>query len=516
MTLPIPKNAREIFDRMSTDAKTATGELDPYLSNALIKAIVSGDANAFFELYKTLQQVSKNSFWDTATGEFLLRWAAIFGITQLAATISTGFVVFTGVNQSSIPSGTQFTSSAGNIYETTMEATVSNTIVSITSINRISDTATVLTAINHGLASNIEIVIAGAVETDYNGTVVITVTGLNTLTYTVSGAPSTPATGTITLNAIYATVSSQSQNTGADQNLPSGSSINLSSTIPGVDSEGFVAFDELGGGTDEESIDSTKDRLLFRTQNPITAFNKNNIILQSKTVSGVTRVFVQNSDDLLKTITASAVTRDGTYATFDAGASHSLQDGMIVSISGANQSEYNVFEKRIIIVDSNKFGYVVPGTPTTPATGTIIANVPVSSLGQVFIYFVRDNDDSIIPTAGEVEDVKQALQAIRPFTLSNADMIVKAPIGVTVPFTFSELTPNTTAMQTAITNNLTSFFSTGTSLAVDVKQIDYASIINSTLDSGGNPVVSFNLSTPTTDIAIDIDEIALIGTIAYP
>jgi hypothetical protein len=40
--------------------------------------------------------------------------------------------------------------------------------------------------------------IAGAGETEYNGTFQITVTGANTFTYTVTGIPATPATGTIT------------------------------------------------------------------------------------------------------------------------------------------------------------------------------------------------------------------------------------------------------------------------------------------------------------------------------
>jgi hypothetical protein len=47
--------------------------------------------------------------------------------------------------------------------------------------------------------------IAGANETEYNGTFAITATGSNTFTYTVTGTPATPATGTITASRGFPT-----------------------------------------------------------------------------------------------------------------------------------------------------------------------------------------------------------------------------------------------------------------------------------------------------------------------
>lgn len=67
---------------------------------------------------------------------------------------------------------------------------------SVTSITRSSTTATV-TLSSHGYASGDEVIITGATQTEYNGSFVITVTDANTFTYTVSGSPATPATGTI-------------------------------------------------------------------------------------------------------------------------------------------------------------------------------------------------------------------------------------------------------------------------------------------------------------------------------
>ncbi len=70
-------------------------------------------------------------------------------------------------------------------------------VLSVASITRASTTATV-TLPGHGYQSGANIKIAGANQSAYNGTVIITVTSSSVFTYTVSGSPTTPATGTIT------------------------------------------------------------------------------------------------------------------------------------------------------------------------------------------------------------------------------------------------------------------------------------------------------------------------------
>ena len=79
------------------------------------------------------------------------------------------------------------------------------TTTAITSITRASSTATVTTTAAHGFTTGQSVTHAGANQAEYNITAVITVTGLTTYTYTVSGAPATPATGTITAYRNYST-----------------------------------------------------------------------------------------------------------------------------------------------------------------------------------------------------------------------------------------------------------------------------------------------------------------------
>lgn len=86
--------------------------------------------------------------------------------------------------------GARFTSTTrtvnlGDIYQ-----------AEVSGITRSSTTATV-TATGHGFSTGDKVVIYGAGQSEYNGAFTVTVTDANTFTYTVSGSPATPATGTI-------------------------------------------------------------------------------------------------------------------------------------------------------------------------------------------------------------------------------------------------------------------------------------------------------------------------------
>ena len=83
------------------------------------------------------------------------------------------------------------------VYENTSLVSPDLYSFSITGITRTSQTATATTSGAHGLTSGDTVLIDGAVETQYNGTFEVTVLSTTTFTYTVSGSPSTPATGTI-------------------------------------------------------------------------------------------------------------------------------------------------------------------------------------------------------------------------------------------------------------------------------------------------------------------------------
>lgn len=74
----------------------------------------------------------------------------------------------------------------------------SGTAKSVTGITRSSATATATAAAAHGFTTGQRITIAGADQAEYNGAFEIVVTGAAVFTFTVTGAPATPATGVLT------------------------------------------------------------------------------------------------------------------------------------------------------------------------------------------------------------------------------------------------------------------------------------------------------------------------------
>lgn len=67
-------------------------------------------------------------------------------------------------------------------------------------------------------------------------------------------------------------------------------------------------------------------------------------------------------------------------------------------------------------------------------------------IGTVTVRFVRDDDASIIPDAGEVAAVQAYIDALRPVT---AQLTVVAPVAVALNFTIA-VTPNTAAVKAAV------------------------------------------------------------------
>lgn len=139
------------------------------------------------------------------------------------------------------------------------------------------------------------------------------------------------------------------------------------------------------------------------------------------------------------------------------------------------------------------------------------------AVGQVTIYFMRDNDNPPIPDGSEVAAVKSAILEIKPANTADADVIVLAPSAVPIPFTFSTLSPDTATMRAAITANLEQFFAESVAVGSNVTEDAYRAAIYSTVDTetgAANPV--FSLSTPIGDVAVAAGEIGTLGAIIYP
>ena len=303
--------------------------------------------------------------------------------------------------------------------------------------------------------------------------------------------------------------------------------------------------------------------------------------------------------------------RSGSVVTVTTTVDHEIASNVAVTISGADQTEYNGAQQ-ITVTAANEFTYTVIGTPVTPATGTILADftaasVPVQSVdfetteqtvnqsldavltlgspiagvdndasvdfavlgggvaqesdtdlrnrllsriqnpvahfsvsdienqakliagvtrvfvqsitpsvGQVSIYFMRDNDADPIPDASEVLTVKDKILEIKPANTADGDVIVNAPVAVGVVFDFTSITPDTTTMQNAITASLQQFFEEVPEVGIDVDEDQYRSAIISTIDTDtGDQLQTFTLITPIGDIPVDEGEIATLASVSF-
>jgi uncharacterized phage protein gp47/JayE len=435
MAINYPQNPKEVVDRIKASVQSALPSSQPFIPNSTIGAIVTGLGGRAYDLYQQLKELQKQMFPDTAIDEFLKRWGSYVNVNPNAASKSTGLMTFTGTVGTLLPASTPFVTAKGNTYLTDSDTIIIAQSLNIVSLTRNGSLVTAATDSAHNLATGMQVIISGAVPTDYNGTYNIVVTSLTQFIYAIATTPITPATtpGTVSYNGNSVAITSV--DFGEANNLDAGAELFISTGISGIDNVARVQFGGIGGGTDAEKNDDYRKRVLFRYQNPHALFNKAETESKCKEVAGVTHVW---------------------------------------------------------------------SFPATP--------VP----GDATFYFIRANDEDIIPTPEEVAAVKNKLLEILPMEMETFQLHVYAPTPVPVDFTFIALTPNTTAMQDAIQANLNFFFRQGTQVGESLKSDAYRSVIYQTRDESGAQVESFSLSSPSGDVAIGTGEIAKLGEFTFP
>lgn len=437
MALTTPDTAKEVVDRAVLDVEAALASVGgkPALKNSWLNTLIVAYSNRIFDFYFALDQAALEAIPNTAVVN-LDRWAAIYKILRVAGTPSTGNVITSGTVGSTIVKDTTLATGDGRLYDVRTQVDITTKSLSVASITRTASVATLTTSAKHELGSQVFISVTGANEAEYNVTgAVATITGDDTLTYAVTGTPATPATGTILLGFDSATLVIDSQEFNDDQDLLFDAALKFESPIVGVDDTARVDFDAVGGGSDREIDSALRERLLDRIQNPVAHFNVAEITALAKTISGVTRVFVQEITPLV---------------------------------------------------------------------------------GQVTVFFMRDNDATPIPSGAEVTAVKALILTIKPATSDDDDVIVSAPTAVTQDFTFTDLQPNTSTMKDAVEESLKEFFAERTSVGVDVDSDAYRSAIFNTVDTtNGDVVTTFTLSTPVGDISVAAGFIAILGNVTF-
>jgi uncharacterized phage protein gp47/JayE len=413
--------------------------IDPNIRNNFALGLVNSMAAGFDENNDNIQEVLKQLFPQTATGDYLELWASFFGINRKDAVQAEGFVVFTGIATTLIPTNTAIQKADGFQYETQSLGTISAQTILISSLTRSGTTATVTTTSEHNLATGVSVIIAGASQSQYNITATISVISPTQFTYEVLGSPATPATGSPSASFATAYVPIKAVEYGENGNSAGGSQLSLISPIVNVDNTCYLPYDGASLGLDIETDEELRARLSERTSNFTAPFTASGLpVFIKENIAGVTRIWVQTA---------------------------------------------------------------------TP------------SAGYVTIYFVRDNDSNIIPTAAQVNAVKNAIidedNGIKPANTPDSYVVVAAPTAVPIAITFSSLSPSTTAMKTAITETLTDYFkSASVNVGGDILLNEINGLIYSVIDEDGNSP-TFALSAPSSTTSISDSQLATLGTITY-
>jgi uncharacterized phage protein gp47/JayE len=512
MTLKTPK-IDVLTNRSRADMKALLPLSNPYDPAGLPNALCVAPANRNRELYDSIDQVVLDTFTATATGQALLNKGLEYGLTPNSPTQAQGDTIFTGVLNTDIPIETSLQGQNSESYGTELTKTIAENTTAITSLTSSGITATATFTNTHGLGSGMTITFSGATETEYNGDFEITVISETVLQYTLGSSTTSPATGSPTATYTGVVISSLSDNTGQVTNIAGGEQLTLSQSIIGVDTNVYTQFSGIDGGADIESEESFRERIQLKQQNPETPFNDVNIELEARKVSGVTRVWVIEADEVnTNQVATSVVATDGfNVATFPSD--HDLFSGMFIQTSGAAEPEFNG-DFECLVMDTDKIAYYLLGNTGT-ATGSVNVNYSNVQPGQVRVFFVRDGDVTILPSSQEVEDVKNQILTIKPAHTSDADVIVQAPIIKTVDFIFTTLTPDTTGLRTSIQQNLDDLFF-GLDIGSTITQDAYRNAIQNSFDIETKQGVSlFELATPAGNITSVYNEIIALGDVTY-
>lgn len=117
---------------MRADFRTRLGIAGSLLRRAMADVLAQVWASVVYLLHGHLDWLSNQLFGDTAEREFLLRLAAMYGITPTAATFATGTVLATGVNGSTISIGDILVRDDGATYEVTVGGVIAGGVKSVT------------------------------------------------------------------------------------------------------------------------------------------------------------------------------------------------------------------------------------------------------------------------------------------------------------------------------------------------------------------------------------------------
>lgn len=185
-------------------------------------------------LWELMQALYNSAYPNSASDIQLDRIGEITAIVRNAATTSTVTAYMAGTAATAIPADTLFSvQDSEEQFKTLSLVSLSGSNFAISSITSAAGIATA-TSVAHGRAIGSFLFINNVVETEYNGLIqILSVPTADIFTYTITGTPASPATGSIDADPATA-VACESINPGSIEAL-SGTLTNIVNNISGLD-----------------------------------------------------------------------------------------------------------------------------------------------------------------------------------------------------------------------------------------------------------------------------------------
>lgn len=188
---------------------------------------------------------------------------------------------------------------------------------------------------------------------------------------------------------------------------------------------------------------------------------------------------------------------------------------------GANDEAFDVWKERVIYRYQHPITYFNVANIKTAVLG-ISGNTRcwvqecTPAVGQVTVYFVRDNEENILPDSNEIAKAKQAISALRTVKDSDSDIFVYAPTAKIVNFNISDISPNTATMKTAINNAIKQFFDDNVDLGITLGLDKIKSAIQASFDlETGKQLDRYTLNMPDSDIVCGAGELPILGSVTF-
>lgn len=136
--------------------------------------------------------------------------------------------------------------------------------------------------------------------------------------------------------------------------------------------------------------------------------------------------------------------------------------------------------------------------------------------GQVKVAFMRDGDTNPFPTTQEVNDVKAKIIAnCMTSNTAEDDVIVRAPIRHDINVSVS-ITPDSTAMRSAVKAALTQFFGEAVDYEKTVALIDLQCTLRGLIDPVTRArLTAFSVASPSADVTMADNEMPTLGTVTF-